>query len=199
MISHSHKFIFIWPMKTAGSSINIVLYKYGLHKFGDPNTRTRLGNKIKHLKARELREMKLYKKFWNDYFKFGFVRNPWDLLVSLFFYKKQNDERYQKMTFNKFILQNKFASARKNYNFTSCYDRFADTNGKLIVNFIGKFERLQHDFNKICKKIGIKKKIKLPHIRRTRHNKYRTYYNDATKKHVTKVFAKDIEYFKYRF
>ena len=70
LISHSHKLIFIHIQKTGGSTISEILSK----NFPD----------ICQFKAKhdfaiqgtgELCE-------WKDYYKFAFVRNPWDRLVS---------------------------------------------------------------------------------------------------------------------
>ena len=64
--------------------------------------------------------------------------------------------------------------------------------------FIGKFENLQSDFNKICEIIGIKKE-KLPLINNTNKEDYKSYYTEETKKIIQKAYKKDIEMFNYSF
>ena len=196
MISHTHKFIFIEVNKTGTTTIN-----RSLHKYGEPRK-----GKTRHLSISQI--------LHNDsqisnYFRFTFVRNPWDRCVSLFNYRVQKRSLYKDLCFNEFIQslkENTFKEWYKNnYNNlksgpVSCPQVFFlyNENEEIKMDFIGKFENLQEDFNIVCDKIGIPKQ-QLPHKNATKHKHYTEYYDDETKQIVAEKYAKDIEYFGYEF
>ncbi len=73
-----------------------------------------------------------------------------------------------------------------------------DENGRIIVDFVGRFEQIDTDFQKVCRRIGLHG-VQLPHLKKTKHFNYRYYYNDRTKRIIEEWFHEDIEYFEYRF
>ena len=74
-----------------------------------------------------------------------------------------------------------------------------DKQGNMLIDFVGRFENLQNDFDYACEKIGIPKK-KLPHMVKSENRKHYTeYYNEKTKSIIANKYAKDIEYFNYRY
>src|SRR5438552_3080704 len=77
-------------------------------------------------------------------------------------------------------------------------DWFVDPNGKMLADFIERFERLQEDWAFVAKKLGLSKI--LPHARanpRTRH--YSEYYTPRTRRLIEEKFKVDIETFGYQF
>jgi hypothetical protein len=69
--------------------------------------------------------------------------------------------------------------------------------GDLLVNFVGRFENLDADFQIICSKIGIS--ASLPRINVSNTKPYKEYYNDETRELVRQAFAPDITLFGYDF
>ena len=198
IISPKYKFIFLSTMKTGGTSLNQALIKiddpdkkvYDLDE-NDPMLPKNYDRKFyKHSSCFDLQEDK-----YKNYLKFAFVRNPWDRVLSwFFFYSRFNVMKNlstKDETFNDFIL-NKSKSYRwggdnqSQHNFTKCCD------------FIGRYENLQEDFNIICDKIKIPRQ-ELPHFNKTKHKHYTEYYDDETREIVAEKYAKDIEYFGYKF
>jgi len=162
VISDRHKFIHIHIPKTGGTSVSVAL--------GYPEGKT-----PDHRRARVIKKGV---KDWDSYFKFTFVRNPWDLVVSDFFARNGKD-------FKEFVLR-----IPKWDN--QCYF-ILDSSGKSLVDFIGRFENLHKDFDHICNRIGIK--ANLFHFRNTLHGHYSKYYDDETREKVARLFRQDIEYF----
>lgn len=78
------------------------------------------------------------------------------------------------------------------------FDYISDENGEIIVDFVGRYENYIHDVQILCKKLGLDE-IELPHIWASKSKHYSYYYNETCKQIVAERFAKDIEYFGYRF
>jgi hypothetical protein len=211
MIGHKHKFIFIQVPKTGSTSVQNTLKKYG-------GTVKRTGIYNKHIPYSKLQKTEDFKNI-TEYFSFSFIRNPWDWLVSNYFYCRGVHRPYLDRYNSKLAKQNctKIFSAmslRKkilnpmgfeewlfwytNNNFATQLEIIENTDKKVSLDFIGKYENLQEDFNIICDKIGIPKQ-KLPFKNASKHKHYTEYYDDETRQIVAERYAKDIEYFGYEF
>lgn len=200
-ISHKHKFIFFAPPKTASSSV-----RKSLNPFSDIRSCGVVDSELYyHVKPTKL---KIYFKNqnwnWKNYYKFAFVRNPWSRLVSKWNYRVRSASESGSESFRqnsiKFVEKNKtFGEYIRNIKSPNlCYSWIYDRSGNQLVDFVGKFENLQEDFNQICCEIGIPKQ-QLPHANKTKHTHYTEYYDDETIEIVAKKFSKDIEYFNYEF
>ena len=101
IISHKHKFIFFKTRKTAGSSIQVALAEQcgkddiitGQYRLGvDDNSHTaglnldKFPGKNPHTPLKQVKEF-LDLKTWNSYFKFAFIRNPFDIVVSRYYWE----------------------------------------------------------------------------------------------------------------
>jgi hypothetical protein len=70
-------------------------------------------------------------------------------------------------------------------------------NMEVYFDFIGRFERLREDFQTVCERLGFK--ATLPHVNRSDHAPYTSYYDDRSRVLVAERCAYDIERFGYRF
>jgi hypothetical protein len=71
--------------------------------------------------------------------------------------------------------------------------------GKVLVDFIGRYENLTHDFREACRRIGIQPP-RLAHRRQASdRSDYRGYYDDATAALIAEHFRPDVELFGYTF
>jgi hypothetical protein len=182
MISHSHKFLFIQIPKTATSSIHSVLAEHMEYDYSKIS---------RHAKYSEAAEFYPESK---NYFKFSFVRNPWDRLLSFYLFKK-TDKAKQKIPNNlplKDFLLTALISGQ------TAFDQSSYINGFSENFFVGRFENLQGDFDKICDMIGASS-CQLPLKNTTDHNHYTEYYDNETRRLVSEKFARDIDHFGYKF
>jgi hypothetical protein len=160
----------------------------------------------KHITLKELKKNCI--DSLDNYFSFTFVRNPWERELSAYFYRIKMVKYWKESAIKK---SSKWYDVYKNYsNSLSRCNTFSDwiadkaymENTQLSwakdVSFIGRFENLQDDFDIICDKIGIPRQ-KLPHKNKSQHKHYTKYYDDETKQIVAEKYAKDIEYFGYKF
>ena len=148
-----------------------------------------------HSKAIDFRDF--LKKEYDEYFKFTFVRNPYDWQVSLYHFMKQDsahDQHYlvKDMNFDDYIYW------RCNHEYELQKDFVVDENGNLIVDFVGKFENLSQDFKIISKKLDLGLMLSEKKFKSSKHNHYSTYYTKKLKSAVDKVFHDDFEFFEYK-
>jgi hypothetical protein len=202
LISKKYKFIFVHIQKTGGTSVMVVLSK------NIPDLKPLC---FKHDGAVE-GIAELGEDEWKTYFKFAFVRNPWDRLLSWYSMIINTPDRITKLrsyvrknsnNFDEFIKNctesimddDGIQSFSKNQ-----IDYLVNNNGELAIDYIGRFEDLDKSFRYFLKKVKLDEKIKLPHVNHaSTHKHYSTYYSESTIDLVGKRFSKDIEKFEYSF
>jgi len=165
----------------------------------------RVERSTKHLIASTAK--KIYEPYWNDYFKFSFVRNPWDRMVSLGRFSKFYGVNLGDHSINLSKYFKKFPHIEIDPRSKSKHDKFDPIKNSVFLNilnveldFIGRFENINEDFEFVYESIGEVPTL-LTNRRRERssHKHYTEYYNEETKQIVAKKFAKDIDYFGYEF
>ena len=160
----------------------------------------------KHAKAVEVRS--ILGSAWNNCFKFAFVRNPWDLMVSSYFWWLTHAPTFSRLvadaaqvrklgSFSAFV-QSQYGSGMVN----ECYGRdlleWISDGNKIIVDFIGKYESLEADWRNVCQKLGVAS-IALPRANRIPRDHYRSFYDETSKRLVADRFAPTIDRFAYEF
>ena len=190
MISHQHKFIFVHIPKCGGTSVE--------NFFGAWEDREEFCLGVSTRQHWTLEQ--IFNKYpdCKHYFKFTFVRNPFSRIVSEYFYIRWLKPRcvIAEISFKEFCLNlddylDKFANGAH-------HRTIADYLNEYPIDFIGRLESFQDDFNLVCDKIGIERQ-ELPYTNKTKHKHYTEYYDDEIRDIVAKKYAKDIEYFGYKF
>jgi len=140
----------------------------------------------------------------NNYsFKFAFVRNPFDRLVSAFKHLVKNGAKqrinddprlYRDMEFKEFVdVLLTMDKKTMDIHFRP-QNLFLPNISEL--DFIGKFENINDDFIFVCKKLGIKS-LSLMHQNSTNPIKLSEYYDEETIKKVSEFYKEDFELFNY--
>jgi len=201
-ISHKHKFVFIALPKSGTGSIRKALDEYSDIKSVDAppeviynNNEWVFGN---HIKARVLKKHFEDQNWqWSDYFKFVFVRNPWNRIVSLYkweMYRNRFEGSFEKFLDN--YLKDNYRSLTNRSGLETGI--FTDSNNNCLVDFVGRFENLQEDFDIICDNIGIQRQ-QLIHTHKSKHKHYTEYYDDEMQELIRRRYENDKWLSSYKF
>jgi len=206
MINVSHKFIYVGVPKTGTTSIETFIKK---------NYKILPSCQSKHW------PISLHEPEYLDYFKFAFVRNPWDWVVSWFSYKEEQGKwgcissknsidsskksKFKKWLFETFKENEKLKKENSSLNKSLCYrplylsqSEYISIGGELKMDFIGRFESLQKDFDFVCEKLKIYNNI-LDFRNKSFHDHYSSYYDRETVDFVKEKYKDDVNNFNYAF
>ena len=187
---YSERYLFIYVRVTKTASTSIVAALSALTN-GDARTVSNyrgLQNSPTHLPLYE------YAPYVSapleQYFTFTFVRNPWDRMVSGYFYsRRQKMRRAHLLDFREWCY---YRAQRYQYNNCRWHSQ------SVAYDFVGRFETLQEDFNRLCARLELAHTT-LPHKNASAHGDYRQYYTDEVRALIARKYARDIDQFGYTF
>jgi|10_taG_2_1085330.scaffolds.fasta_scaffold14750_2 hypothetical protein len=199
LISQPHKFVFVHVPKTAGSAIHIHLkdhYKLKGRERADPPP------EIHHMGAKEL--LSQYSEC-KEYFKFAFVRNPYDRFLSAYSEFTQLEHRegyhldiFKYKDFSHFCVELHNSEWIKDVHFRPQHEFLYDGDD-CLVDFVGRYENLEEDWNHALQTVGIPAITlsTIPRHRKTRHAHWSAHYLPRTKRAIKECYARDFELFGY--
>ena len=180
IIDREKKIIFCHVEKTAGSSITSAIWHHLL-------------TENKHEPVNYPNKHAVMPEGFEDYFKFAFVRNPYDRAVSKYFHHRRIEGQFPP-----------FEKSAKHLIFSRWVDqgglrlfRPQSTFGLERSDFVGRFENLAEDVLKIANKIDVR--IDLKHINKglQKRKHFSKYYTPSSKSYVLDKYAKDFAQFDY--
>lgn len=205
------RFLFVHVYKAAGMSVEKALKPFDVRAAlagYEPADQRRMLEGLgfnpaildmqRHVTAADIRDA-IGAALFAKLFKFAFVRNPWDLQLSLYHFNLKHPEfagdgaALKARDFEEFILGRKKANRHP----LGQQKRFIlDQDGAPLVDFVGRFETLAADFAHIGDRINVRG-LTLDHINRTEHKPWQQSYTRQMFDAVREVHAPDIEYFGY--
>lgn len=189
IISHKNKYIYYGVPKVASISIRKMLAEFdGIEWIFPPSSNT----KFEYVSQNGALKY--------PYFKFAFVRNPWDRLVSCYADKviggykfNYHGMKFAGMEFKEFAkLVCSINDNRSDGHFKSQH-----TFIKHNIDFMGRFENLANDLDVVRSKLGIG--IKEEHLMKSKRKTYEDYYDEDLKEMVGDRYKEDISKFGYKF
>lgn len=204
LFSRERRVLFVHIQKTGGKTIEHILYQR------TPDLQKVLGM---HDHAKWAKPQ-MPPDVWDSLFKFAFVRNPWDRLVSWYSMIRQSvgaQPPHERNKLRQYVLDNAptftdfivrcTATITENGGVKSFLfnqlDYITDEQGNVIVDFVGKYENFVPDLQLVLDRLDID--CDIPHANPSRHDHYSHYYTDETRQIVAERYARDIAYFGYQF
>ncbi len=236
LISHRKCFIFTKTVKTAGTSVESYFEQFCMPEgewqqshsreeyiseegiIGYRGQSTEEKKWYNHMSAKNIRDL-IGQEIWDRYYKFTVVRNPFDKLISgFYFHRKYNKKRYSK-------VQRLIAYARSILNIGGIFDRvqkkkeielfrswiknggeILDRNkfmidGELCVDYFIRFENLHGDIKHVCDRLSIPfDPSRIPEFKkgvRKHIIPIQDFYDNETRQIVEEKYAWEIEKFGY--
>jgi hypothetical protein len=153
------------------------------------------GNKKKrfhnHISAKKVKA-RIGEQVWDSYYKFCFERNPWDRIISLYYFNYRSEPR---PTISEFVGSTIPLSLKRGGFEIYTID------GQIAVDKICRFENLSEELEVIRKQLGIPEKLDLPRAKSTfRKDKrsYRDILGEAEKEKIEELFRDEINLFGYK-
>ncbi|MDE0178392.1 MAG: sulfotransferase family 2 domain-containing protein [Gammaproteobacteria bacterium] len=200
IVSHRHRFIFFAVPRTGTHAIRTALGPV----LGDDDWQQQsLTEQVRlpvtalarfshgHLTLRQVQE-NLPPDLWRGYFKFAFVRDPYDRFVSVcaMLNKRNPGYRGRETSFMKRALT--VPRFRQRVLVRPQLDMLVDETGRLGMDYVGRYERLQEGFGEVCRQIGIAE-VDLERSNVSEHDEYASYYDDELTGAVTAFYRRDFE------
>ena len=219
LVSHTNQFIFIKTAKTAGTSVEIflerhclpphevargegsaeVVSKHGIVGYRGPKPPPNV-TYYNHMSASELKLLLPY-ELWHCYLKVACIRNPFDQLVSLFWFQVTPERRTYleslpfsqlRSDFRTWLLKSRISS---NWSLISIDDQLA-------VDFVIRYERLLSDLQVFCERVGIRfEPARLgrfkTNLRGAKNFHFSEYYCCETVAYVKSLCSRDLDTFNY--
>lgn len=206
IISHQHRFIFAAVPKTGTHSVRQALRE---HMSKDDIEQVGLfvdrrfpyaelaAIRHGHLALRQVRPY-VGEEVFADYFKFAFVRNPFDRFVSYCAFVTRDSNVFAQ---NPLAVMKQILFGMRPLQHVLFWPQHAflvDADGRMLADQVGRVEEMQSSYDSICARIGIPTTA-LGQVNSSRRGGYREYYDQQLIDGVADLYRRDLELFGYQF
>jgi hypothetical protein len=174
-----------------------------INKTGGSSVEKALGIGLDHSTALE-KHQQLGERAWRRKFTFTLVRNPWDKVVSHYHYRVRTNQTglaEKPVAFAEWLQRCYVDHDPRYYDqprmFMPQRQWLVDEHDKLLVEFVGRFENLTEDFQRICERLSVN--AQLGHAKPSSRGSYRDYYDADSEALIREYFAEDLALFGYEF
>jgi len=217
LVSHRLRFIYTKTAKTGGTSVESYFERYCMPEGEWSESHARDAHESpegivgrrgaadgrpvrwwNHMTAEAIRR-EVGPAVWNGYFKFCVIRNPFDVTVSAFYFRRKQDPSRHDATrpdaeqFEHWLSTEGIASNEPYYLI----------DGRFALDAVIRHERIADDMRSVCERLGVPwEPDRMPTFKsgiRPREATAASLYNPRTRAIVEDRFARELAYFGYRF
>lgn len=205
IISFRHKFIFVAIPKTGTHAV-----RQALREHLGPEDIEQVGLFVDkrfpmpelaqlehgHISLQQLRPHLPPEQF-DSFFKFAFVRNPFDRFISFCAFMTRVEKQFEADPHKvmRFFVNN---PPWHRILFHPQHTFVTGADGKLLTDYIGRVEEMQQSYDEIARRIGVPS-AQLEKVNASERRDYRSYYTAALVDGVARLYARDLQLFGYEF
>lgn len=152
---------------------------------------------MRHVPARAARCL-VGEAIWARVLKFAFVRDPWDWVLSNYAFKTRQKVIDRIDTEHVRWVRDNVSRRQLPIDYRTQHAFVCDDDGRLGLDFVGRFERLAGDFAEVARRLELA--LALRHLNEflaRRHSDLRTLYSVEAFDLVGELWAQDVESFGY--
>lgn len=213
LVSHRKQFIYTKTAKTASTSVESYFEQYCLpegawefqHAIEETETpegiigyrgaETEGKRWFNHMSAVDIRE-KLGEEVWTGYFKFAVIRDPFDKLLSGYFFSQRPEGSSQQLIagFRRWMSAGGGEAIVDRHTYT--------IDSKICLDYFIRYEDLENGVREVCERLGLPVDLgRLPRLKsgfRQQQVPLEAFYDEATVAIATEIYAFELDCFGYR-